>query len=52
MLDGLERLSQGEETMLSADKIKPERLVATVIRLLMKKGVIAEQELLEELSRK
>lgn len=52
VLDTLEALSRGEAPLIEGEKIKPERLVATMLRLLLKKGVIDEQEFLEELARK
>lgn len=52
VLDSIEKLAQGEEASLESEKVKPARMVAALIRLLIKKGVIREQEFLEELARK
>ncbi len=52
ILDNLERMATGQEAVLEGDKIRPERMVATLIRLLIRKGVIHELEFLEELARK
>ncbi|MFP2912983.1 hypothetical protein ACLESD_49850, partial [Pyxidicoccus sp. 3LFB2] len=52
VLDDLERISQGGESSLDTEKVKPARMVASLIRLLIRKGVIQEVEFLEELSRK
>lgn len=52
VLDSIEKLAQGEEASLDSEKVKPARMVAALIRLLIKKGVIREQEFLEELARK
>ncbi|XXF80613.1 general secretion pathway protein GspE [Myxococcaceae bacterium GXIMD 01537] len=52
VLDDLERLAHGEEATLDSEKVKPARMVAALIRVLIKKGVIQELEFLEELSRK
>lgn len=52
VLENLERMAQGEEPTLESVKVKPAQMVASLIRLLMRKGVIAETEFLEELSRK
>ena len=52
ILDDLERMSQGAQPSLESEKVKPAQMVATLIRLLIRKGVIEEMEFLEELSRK
>lgn len=52
VLDSIEKLAQGEEAPLDSEKVKPARMVAALIRLLIKKGVIQELEFLEELARK
>ncbi|MFL5350455.1 MAG: hypothetical protein ACJ8AT_37265 [Hyalangium sp.] len=52
VLDNLERLSQGEEPASPMQKIMPAQMVAALVRLLIKKRVIQEEEFLEELSRK
>ena len=52
VLDSLEKLAQGDEATLDSEKVKPARMVAALIRLLIKKGVIQELEFLEELARK
>lgn len=53
VLDKIERIADGT-TVASAEgeKVRPERMVASLIRLLIRKGVIHELELLEELARK
>jgi hypothetical protein len=52
VLDNLERLSQGEEPISPMQKIMPAQMVAALVRLLIKKRVIQEEEFLDELSRK
>jgi hypothetical protein len=52
VLDNLERMASGQEATLDSEKVKPARMVAALIRLLIKKGVIQEMEFLEELARK
>ncbi|WP_164018404.1 general secretion pathway protein GspE [Pyxidicoccus trucidator] len=52
VLDDLERISRGEEAMLDTEKVKPARMVASLIRLLIRKGLIQEGEFLDELARK
>ena len=52
VLNDLERISQGEEASLDTEKVKPARMVASLIRLLIRKGLIQEREFLEELARK
>ncbi|MFP2933234.1 hypothetical protein ACLESO_50435, partial [Pyxidicoccus sp. 3LG] len=52
VLDDLERLSRGDEAVLDTEKVKPARMVASLIRLLIRKGLIQEVEFLEELARK
>jgi hypothetical protein len=52
VLDNIEKLAHGEETTLDSEKVKPARMVAALIRLLIKKGLIQELEFLEELARK
>jgi hypothetical protein len=52
VLDNLERLSQGEEPTSPMQKIMPAQMVAALVRLLIKKRVIQEEEFLDELSRK
>ncbi len=48
MLDALGRAARGEESGL----VKPGQLAAALARLLLKHGVVSEQELLDELARK
>jgi hypothetical protein len=52
VLEDIERMADGAEATLHTEKVKPARMVASLIRLLIKKGVIYEEEFLEELSRK
>ncbi|WP_232293514.1 general secretion pathway protein GspE, partial [Stigmatella aurantiaca] len=52
VLDNLERLSKGEEPITVTQKVMPAQMVAALIRLLINKGVIQEQEFLDELVRK
>ncbi|MFP2960540.1 hypothetical protein ACLEPN_22635 [Myxococcus sp. 1LA] len=52
ILDDIERISRGEDASLDTEKVKPARMVASLIRLLIRKGVIQEGEFLEELAQK
>lgn len=52
VLDDLERISQGEEPVSPTQKIMPAQMVAALVRLLIRKRVIQEEEFLDELSRK
>ncbi|MBZ4417726.1 general secretion pathway protein GspE [Myxococcus sp. RHSTA-1-4] len=52
VLDDIERISRGDEATLDTEKVKPARMVASLIRLLIRKGLIQEVEFLEELARK
>ncbi|MDY7229425.1 hypothetical protein [Hyalangium rubrum] len=54
VLDSIERISKGEEPEPSAplQKIMPAQMVAALVRLLIKKRVIQEEEFLAELSQK
>ncbi|AEI68135.1 general secretion pathway protein GspE [Corallococcus macrosporus] len=52
ILDDIERISRGEDAALDTEKVKPARMVASLIRLLIRKGVIQEGEFLEELAQK
>ena len=44
VLDNLERISQGEEPHAPMQKIMPAQMVAALVRLLIKKRVIQEEE--------
>jgi hypothetical protein len=52
MLENLGRLADGDQAVEAALSIKPSQMVASLIRLLIRKGVIEESEFLEEVSRK
>lgn len=52
VLEDLERMADGGEATLHTEKVKPARMVASLIRLLIRKRIIREEEFLEELSRK
>jgi hypothetical protein len=52
VLEDLDRMATGNEVVLDTEKVKPARMVATLIRLLIRKRVINELEFLEELSHK
>ncbi len=52
VLDDLERISHGEEPVTPIQKIMPAQMVAALVRLLIKKRVIQEEEFLDELSQK
>jgi hypothetical protein len=52
VLEDIERLADGGEAELHTEKVKPARMVASLIRLLIRKRIIREEEYLEELSRK
>ena len=52
VLDSLERISKGEEPMQVTQKIMPAQMVAALVRLLIQKRIIQEEEFLDELSRK
>jgi hypothetical protein len=52
VLEEIERIADGDESTLHTEKVKPARMVASLIRLLIRKRVIHEEEFLEELSRK
>jgi hypothetical protein len=52
VLDNLERISKGEEPTAVTQKIMPAQMVAALVRLLIQKRVIQEEEFLDELSRK
>jgi len=48
LMDALERVARGEESGL----VKPGQLVAVLARLLVRRGIVSEAELLEELAKK
>ncbi|MCM2334525.1 MAG: hypothetical protein NDI82_11345, partial [Anaeromyxobacteraceae bacterium] len=50
ILDALDGIARGVED--PAAPVKPARLVAALLRLLLKKKLVSEQELLDELSRR
>ena len=52
VLSALEELATGQESTLESTRVKPPQLIASLIRLLIKKGVIDEHEFLDELGRK
>ncbi|HZH02549.1 MAG TPA: hypothetical protein VEY30_02115, partial [Myxococcaceae bacterium] len=52
VLDSLEQMAAGGEPLSDSYKVKPAQMVATLIRLLIRKGAISESEFIEELSRK
>jgi len=52
VLDNLERISKGEEPTQVTQKIMPAQMVAALVRLLIQKRIIQEEEFLDELSRK
>ena len=52
ILEDIERLAEGEPARKDSLKVQPAQMVASLIRLLIKKGVINELEFLDELSRK
>lgn len=47
LLDSIQRAARGEETAL----VKPPQLVAAVVRILVRKGLVTEAELIAELGR-
>jgi hypothetical protein len=52
VLDNLERISKGEEPTQVIQKIMPAQMIAALVRLLIQKNIIQEEEFLNELSRK
>jgi hypothetical protein len=52
VLDNLERISKGEEPTQVIQKIMPAQMIAALVRLLIQKRIIQEEEFLDELSRK
>ena len=52
VLEDIGRMADGAEAQLHTEKVKPARMVASLIRLLIRKRLIHEEEFLEELSRK
>lgn len=52
MLDALERIALGSTPLKKVENVTSSQLVFTLIRLLIHKGVIQEQEIFEELARK
>ena len=53
VLDKLERIADGTPVApAEGEKVRPERMIASLIRLLIRKGIIHELEFLEELARK
>ncbi|OJH40450.1 hypothetical protein [Cystobacter ferrugineus] len=52
VLEEIERMADGADAELHTEKVKPARMVASLIRLLIRKRLIHEEEFLEELSRK
>ncbi len=52
ILEDLERMATGEAPLLETEKVRPAQMVAALIRLLIRKNVIAEADFLEELGRK
>lgn len=52
VLDTLESDSKGEELAAVTQKIMPAQMVAALVRLLIQKRIIQEEEFLDELSRK
>lgn len=52
ILENIELMANGNEPNVESAKVKPAQMVASLVRLLMKKGVIGETEFLEELGRK
>ncbi len=47
LLESIQRAARGEETAL----VKPPQLAAAVVRILLRKGLVTEAELIDELSR-
>jgi hypothetical protein len=52
ILDSIDRMAAGAEELAEVEKVRPARMVASLVRLLIRKGVIHELEFLEELTRK
>jgi hypothetical protein len=52
LLDALERLASGEAPPSEPDVVKPVQAMAAIIRLLIRKRIVTEQEFLDELSRR
>ncbi len=53
VLDKLERIADGAAVApTEGEKVRPERMIASLIRLLIRKGIINDLEFLEELARK
>ncbi len=52
ILENIERMADGAEPDLDSSRVRPAQMVASLIRLLIRKGVILEGEFLEELSKK
>jgi len=51
ILESIERIADGSEET-PGERVRPARMVASLVRLLLRKGVINESEFLAELSRK
>jgi hypothetical protein len=52
VIEAIERLADGEIEESSVKQVKPAQMVAALVRLLIKSGVIQEVDFLAELSRK
>ncbi|MGA9522686.1 MAG: hypothetical protein WBV82_14560 [Myxococcaceae bacterium] len=52
ILENIERIADGGESDPDSSRVKPEQMVASLVRLLLRKGVIQEDEFLDELARK
>lgn len=52
VLETMEKLAGGAAAAIEGEKVRPEQMVAALVRLLIRKGVIQELEFLDELTRK
>jgi Type II secretion system (T2SS), protein E, N-terminal domain len=52
ILQSLERLARGQEVSADSAKLRPAQMVASLIQLLLRKGVISDAELVRELRQK
>ncbi len=52
ILESIEKIADGGEPDLDSSRVKPAQMVASLIRLLIRKGVIQEGEFLDELAQK
>jgi hypothetical protein len=52
VLDAIEQVANGNDAAADIPKVRPAQMIAALVRLMIRKGLISELEFLDELGRK